>query len=111
MKANTTTTKQSKRMTAEERKEYNKKYYAEHKEDIIQDLSQKVKCESCQTEVSKARLSAHKTTKLCRKRAVELYSTLEFLNNIIYKGREDKQNMSYDSNLNNIRNLLKLLPK
>ena len=101
----------SKGMTKEQRKEYNKKYYTEHKQAIIADLCQKVKCERCQSEVSKSRLHIHKNTQLCKKRAEKLCFALELLNNIINKGNEDKPKINYDDNIENLKNILQVFPK
>lgn len=43
-------------------KEYHRKYYHDHKEDILPKLKEKVKCE-CGKKVTKYNLSRHKKTK------------------------------------------------
>lgn len=111
MEENNTNINAPKGMTVEQRQEYNKKYYSEHKESIINDLCQKVKCDRCQSEVTKARLGKHKMSKICSKRATDLFSTLEFLNNILNKRKQDQENMNMENNMENIKNLLKIIQK
>jgi hypothetical protein len=54
-------------MLPEERKQYNKQYYAENKERILCDLCTKVQCELCGRTVIKNNINKHYTTQLCMK--------------------------------------------
>jgi hypothetical protein len=54
-------------MTPEERKEYNKTYYANNKPIIIKNMLMKVECDKCKRIVSHSRLKNHKKSKLCEK--------------------------------------------
>lgn len=47
------------------RKEYNQKYYHEHKKDIISKLCAKVECPFCSRIVIYNHLEKHKKTQLC----------------------------------------------
>ena len=50
-------------------KEYNKQYYQNHKEHIINDLiCLVVECNICHHKVTKGRLNGHQKTKLCLRR-------------------------------------------
>ena len=54
-------------MTPEERKQYNEKYYAEHKKNITEKLLVKIECPNCGKCISKANLERHKIGKSCKK--------------------------------------------
>ena len=54
-------------MTPEERKQYNEKYYAEHKKDITEKLLVKIECPNCGKCISKANLERHKVGRSCKK--------------------------------------------
>jgi acetyl-CoA carboxylase beta subunit len=54
-------------MTPEERKQYNEKYYAEHKQNIAEKLLMKIECPNCGKCISKANLERHKIGKSCKK--------------------------------------------
>jgi hypothetical protein len=56
-------------MEKEEIKEYNRKYYAEHKEEIKKSLSKKEDCEICGRKVSHSSMNRHKKSSLCRANA------------------------------------------
>ena len=45
--------------------EYNKKYYAKKRIDILTTLKAKCKCELCGRQVNYQRMNEHKKTKLC----------------------------------------------
>ena len=45
--------------------EYNKKYYAKRREDILNTLKTKCICDLCGRKVNYQRMNQHKTTKLC----------------------------------------------
>ena len=45
--------------------EYNKKYYAKRREDILKTLATKCICELCGRQVNYQNMNQHKTTKLC----------------------------------------------
>lgn len=49
------------------RKEYNKKYYAEHKKQIIEKLCSKVECPFCNRLIIYNHLEKHKKTALCKR--------------------------------------------
>ena len=55
-------------MTNEERKEYNKKYYAENKERIAEMLLTKQECPQCKKFITKGNMQCHMKSKLCAKR-------------------------------------------
>ena len=55
------------KMTPEERKQYNEKYYAEHKKDITEKLLVKIECPNCGKCISKANLERHKISRSCKK--------------------------------------------
>ena len=55
-------------MTNEERKEYNKKYYAENKERIAEMLLAKQECPHCKKFITKGNMQCHMKSKLCAKR-------------------------------------------
>jgi len=54
-------------MTPEERKQYNEKYYAEHKKNITEKLLIKIECPNCGKHISKANLERHKIGRSCKK--------------------------------------------
>jgi acetyl-CoA carboxylase beta subunit len=54
-------------MTPEERKQYNEKYYAEHKKNITEKLLIKIECPNCGKCISKANLERHKIGRSCKK--------------------------------------------
>ena len=55
------------KMTPEERKQYNEKYYAEHKKNITEKLLIKIECPNCGKCISKANLERHKIGRSCKK--------------------------------------------
>ena len=62
----------------EKKKNLNKKYYAEHKEDITAKLKAKERCECCDRTVVHQNITAHKATKYCKKYA-QLQSHIDLL--------------------------------
>ena len=62
-------------MTNEERKEYNKKYYAENKERIAEMLLVKVECPECKKMHSRANLNRHINNKICQRRKQQAMNT------------------------------------
>ena len=64
-------------MTPEERKQYNEKYYAEHKKDIAGKLLMKIECPNCGKCISKANLERHKSGLSCSKNATKQQSQLQ----------------------------------
>lgn len=65
-------------MTPEERKEYNKTYYKNNREVILNKSKIKAVCDLCNRVVSEDHLKQHKASKLCMNR--QKYNAL-FLNN------------------------------
>lgn len=54
-------------MTSKEtEREYNKKYYASNKDKILNQMKQKIFCDSCGKCVNKYHLNRHKNTKSCQ---------------------------------------------
>jgi hypothetical protein len=47
--------------------EYNKKYYAEHREAILKTLTEKCSCTLCGRKVNYGQMTRHKSSKLCFK--------------------------------------------
>jgi hypothetical protein len=47
-------------------KEYNKQYYANNKNKILETMNQKVTCSNCNKEVCKSHLNRHQKTKTCQ---------------------------------------------
>jgi len=47
--------------------EYNKKYYAEHREAILKTLTEKCSCTLCGRKVNYGQITRHKSSKLCFK--------------------------------------------
>jgi hypothetical protein len=64
-------------MTPEERKQYNEKYYAEHKKDIAEKLLIKIECPKCGKCISKANLERHKLGRSCEKNATKQQSHIQ----------------------------------
>ena len=58
-------------MNAEDRKEYNKKYYQAHKEKIIKSACEKVFCDKCGRSVIKNNIKTHQKSKICARYALE----------------------------------------
>ena len=67
------------KMTPEERKLYNEKYYAEHKKDIAEKLLIKIECPKCGKCISKANLERHKSGLSCLKNASKQQCQLQEL--------------------------------
>ena len=63
-------------MTAEERKIYNEKYYAENKKTIAE-------CPNCGKSISKANLERHKIGRSCEKNASKQQSQIQEMKNEI----------------------------
>ena len=53
-------------MNQELRKQYNKQYYENHKEALLQKLTSKVNCQFCNRQVSFANLNKHFTLPICK---------------------------------------------
>ena len=53
-------------MDSEQRKEYNKKYYENNKDVILQKLKTKVECQFCKRKVSACNLNKHYTLPICQ---------------------------------------------
>ena len=53
-------------MDKENRKQYNKQYYENHKEALLQKLTSEVNCEFCNRQVSFANLNKHFTLPICK---------------------------------------------
>ncbi len=70
-------------MSIEDRKQYNEKYYAEHKKDITEKLLMKVECPNCGKCITKTNLERHKTGRSCEKNASKQQSQLQDMKNEI----------------------------
>jgi hypothetical protein len=66
-------------MTQEERKQYNEKYYAEHKKDITEKLLAKIECPNCGKCITKANLERHKQGRACEKNALKQQSHIQVM--------------------------------
>jgi len=64
-------------MTPEERKQYNEKYYAEHKKNIAEKLLMKIECPNCGKCITKANLERHKLGRACEKNASKQQSHIQ----------------------------------
>ena len=53
-------------MNQELRKQYNKQYYENHKEALLQKLTSKVNCEFCNRRISSCNLNKHITLPICK---------------------------------------------
>ena len=60
-------------MTPEQRQQYNKKYYDEHKEEILAKASTKVTCEFCGRSVIKNNIYLHYKLPICKRRTEDKY--------------------------------------
>lgn len=58
-------TETSPKKTAMTKKEYNQRFYAKHKERLINEACEKTQCDLCNRTISKKSLISHKKTKLC----------------------------------------------
>lgn len=58
-------------MNPEDRKAYNAKYYAEHKDRIIKAACEKVYCDKCGRSVIKNNIKSHQKSKICERYANE----------------------------------------
>ena len=52
-------------MNSEERKEYNKNYYTQHKKELLEQLAKPIECLYCKRQVASSRLKSHQKTPLC----------------------------------------------
>ena len=86
-------------MNTEERKEYNKKYYAEKKDDIKMKMNVKEQCPLCKRYVKHQFMNRHQSTGICKRGRdncfigdiINLKAEIEILkqrNNIVYKKDE-----------------------
>ena len=48
------------------KEEYNKKYYNDHKEKILQSMSRLITCDNCSCEITFCKMKRHKKTKSCQ---------------------------------------------
>jgi hypothetical protein len=58
-------------MNSDQRKEYNKKYYAEKKATILNKLATKVECPLCKRQVAHQNLKSHQAKNICKGRRAE----------------------------------------
>ena len=72
-------------MTPEERKQYNEKYYAEHKKNITEKLLIKIECPNCGKCISKANLERHKIGRSCKKHISIQQSQIQILQEQVKK--------------------------
>ena len=70
-------------MSVEDRKNYNEKYYAEHKKDITEKLLIKIECPNCGKCITKANLERHKIGRSCQKNSSKQHSQFEEMKNEI----------------------------
>lgn len=91
-------------MNSEERKVYNKKYYAEHKTKLNQQWNNKVKCSKCLRMVSQNYMNTHEDSEICKRKCMKHVQSLIILQNILNKNPAVKIG---ESN-NNIENILTL---
>jgi len=70
-------------MSVEDRKNYNEKYYAEHKKDITEKLLVKIECPNCGKCITKVNLERHKIGRSCEKNSSKQHSQLEDMKNEI----------------------------
>jgi ribosomal protein S27E len=61
-------------------KEYNKKYYNENREKILEKQNTKIKCEFCDREVLTSNYGKHKRTDICKRKQQEKINRLKRLN-------------------------------
>lgn len=66
-------------MNSEERKEYNKKYYASKKAQILEKACTKVQCQFCQRFVIQNGLARHQETPICNRYQQKLIKQQERL--------------------------------
>ena len=69
-------------MDQELRKQYNKNYYENHKEALLQKLTKKVNCEFCNRTVSSCNLNKHITLNICKNTQAKNNYIAERKNNI-----------------------------
>ena len=69
-------------MNSEERKNYNKTYYAINKAKILKIACEKVECEFCKRTVIKNNIQKHKASKLCKNTEKQLIDDLKRKNAI-----------------------------
>lgn len=55
-------------LSVEQRKEYNKKYYLEHKKELIGKLTAKVECPFCLSVVARNYIETHKMSQICSRK-------------------------------------------
>jgi len=79
-------------MNAEDRKEYNKKYYQAHKEKILKSACEKVFCDKCGRSVIKNNIKTHQKSKICARYALEKFAKPDI----------DQENVIPDPQLNDI---------
>lgn len=60
------------KMTPEERKEYNKKYYAENKDKLLEKATAKVACECCGRTVNYNNIIKHQNSSICKRKTEHL---------------------------------------
>ena len=69
-------------MNQELRKQYNKNYYENHKEALLQKLTSKVNCQFCNRQVSSCNLNKHFTLPICKNTQAKNNYIAERKNNI-----------------------------
>jgi len=77
--------KSQNKMTSEQRKEYNKKYYEVNKETIKAKLFTKVQCKLCDKKINHQNIKKHTESNYCKSRASksEHDNMIDILNNRI----------------------------
>jgi len=69
-------------MNSEDRKQYNKNYYENNKNTILEKLTKKVNCQFCNRQVSSCNLNKHYTLSICQRTQSKNKFILERTNNI-----------------------------
>jgi hypothetical protein len=72
--------------TETQRQEYNKKYYAEKKNEILGKILAKVECPFCKSQVAKNYIDTHKLSSICKRKEekrIVLQQRLSKINNVV----------------------------
>ena len=72
-------------MNTEQRKEYNKKYYADNKQRIVDLMLKKLECPHCKHPISHSNLNRHQTSPICLRRRSKIPTDIETLKEQVEK--------------------------